>query len=282
MGNKQSKKKEDNKNKKDNYKPPKEFKKETFKLNISFVDQFGIGINTSLIKKIMGDKFIDGRIVQRLILEKDNKEIRLYLFDSFGIVDNADFIIFLYDITNEQSFEKIKDFYYENKKHIKTNLIYLLGNKIDLKNEIKVSETDSKNFANSENIKYFSISFEDDINVQNFIEDLKSTIDDKFKDDMNKRMNDKLTGNPIQKKYKVVFLGESGIGSKTTLIKVITGDGFNPDIPTSITPSYASKSFMSKNKEEIIFDFWDTPGQGKYRKLSKILIVDSDVIILGF
>ena len=103
----------------------------------------------------MGDKFIDGRIVQRLILEKDNIEIRLYLFDSFGIVNNADFIILGYDITNEQSFEKIKDFYYENKKHIKTNLIYLLGNKIDLKNEIKVSETDSKNFANSEKINIF-------------------------------------------------------------------------------------------------------------------------------
>ena len=130
----------DNKNKKDNYKPPKEFKKETYKYNISFVDQSGVGTNTSLIKKIMGDKFIDGRIVQRLILEKDNKEIRLYLFDSFGIVNNADFIILGYDITNEQSFEKIKDFYYEKKKDIKTNLIYFLGNKIDLKNEIKISE----------------------------------------------------------------------------------------------------------------------------------------------
>ena len=88
---------------------------------------------------------------------------------------------------------------------------------------------------------------------------------------MNKRMNDKLTGNPIQKKYKAVFLGESGIGSKTTLIKVITGDGFNPDIPTSITPSYASKSFMSKNKEEIIFDFWDTPGQENIENYLKYL-----------
>ena len=81
----------------------------------------------------MGDKFIDGRIVQRLILEKDNIEIRLYLFDSFGIVNNADFIILGYDITNEQSFEKIKNAYFEKKKYIKTNLIYLLGNKNDLK-----------------------------------------------------------------------------------------------------------------------------------------------------
>ena len=56
------------------------------------------------------------------------------------------------------TFEEIKKFWYhfviENSK---VDLIYLLGNKIDLKNEIKVSETDSKNFANSENIKYFSI-----------------------------------------------------------------------------------------------------------------------------
>ena len=288
MGNKQIKKKKIKKDNNNNKK--EENKKEIYKYNITFLGDDGVGTITSLIKKIMGDKFIPGRLVQRLILEKDNIEIRLNMFDvsdekwmlSGILVKCSDFIILGYNMTNELSFEKIKDFYCGNKKNIKTNLIYLLGNKNDSKNEIKVPESNAKSFANSENIKYFSISIKDDIDIKSFIDDLKSTIDKKLKDDINKVMNAKLTGNPIQKKYKAVLLGEAGIGSKTNLLNVITDKGFNPNSISTSGASYESKSFMSKRNEEIIFEFWDTVGQEKHRKLTKMFIIDSDVIILGF
>ena len=231
----------------------------------------------------MGDKYIDSRKVQGLILEKDNKEIRLYLYDTNKGIITPDCIFLGFDVTNEQSFEEIKKYYYENIKN-KTNLIYLLGNKIDLKNKIKVTETEdiAKNFADSENIKYFSISIKDDINVNNFIEDLKSTIDNKFKDDDNKRMNDKMNFKPIKKIYKTVLLGENRIGSKTSLLNAIIRNEFDEHTSSTEVTSFNSKSFISKNNEEIIFEFWDTAGQEKYRELTKFFFIDSDVVILGF
>ena len=57
----------------------------------------------------MGDKYIDGRKVQRLILEKDNKEIRLYLYDTNKGIITPDCIFLGFDVTNEQSFEEIKN-----------------------------------------------------------------------------------------------------------------------------------------------------------------------------
>ena len=277
MGNKPNKKKK-NKNKE---KEPIEYKKEIYKYKIVFHGEAGVGTKTGLIKKIMGDKFIDGRKVQKIILEKDNnKEIRLYLYDIDRTFFIPDYYILGYDVTNEQSFEEIKKYYDKIKNN--SNSIYLLGNKIDLKNKIKVTETKAKNFANSENIKYFSISIKDDTNVKNFIKDLKLTIDNKFKDDVKRRIKDKLNGKKIKMKYKAVLLGDSGIGSKTSLLNVVVTGRFCKETVSTNGASYCSKSFLSKNNEEVNFDFWDTAGQEKLRSLSRDFIIDADVIILGF
>ena len=158
----------------------------------------------------------------------------------------------------------------------------MLGNKIDLKNEMKEPETKAKNFADSENIKHFLISVKDDINTNSFIEHLKSSIDDKFKYDDNKRMNDKINGNQMQKTYKAVLLGDSGIGSKTSLLNAVINNVFEEDLPSTCGASFASKSFISNNNEEIIINFWDTAGQEKYRELTKLFFIDADVVILGF
>ena len=46
-----------------------------------------------------------------------------------------------YDVTNKQSFEEIKTIFNEKiKDKISTNLIYLLANKIDLRNQIVVPQ----------------------------------------------------------------------------------------------------------------------------------------------
>ena len=75
-----------------------------------------------------------------------------------------------YDITNKQSFQEIKSFWYKEINNMaKTNLIYLLGNKIDLKDNIEVNESEVKEFTDTNKIKYFSISVKNDINIQNLI-----------------------------------------------------------------------------------------------------------------
>ena len=59
----------------------------------------------------------------------------------------------------------------------RTNLIYLLGNKIDLNSKIEVKEKKVKIFVDSNNIKYFPISVKNDINIKEFLSDLKTNLD---------------------------------------------------------------------------------------------------------
>ena len=59
----------------------------------------------------------------------------------------------------------------------------------------------------------------------------------------------------MKKCYKAVLLGESGIGSKTSLINVVIGGRFNQNTSSTSGASYCSKTFISKNGEEITIDF---------------------------
>ena len=129
--------------------------KSIYEYNILFVGETGIGTKTSLIKRIKEGKFIEStgdnkEINQKLIYEKDNKEIIFYLIDTntekeksylnetnadkiknnpflYDYYKNADCIIMGYDVTNKKSFEEIKSFLYNKiKEKNKTNLFYLL------------------------------------------------------------------------------------------------------------------------------------------------------------
>ena len=129
--------------------------------------------------------------------------------------ENADCIIMGYDITNKQSFEEIKSFWYNKiKEKNKTNLIYLLGNKIDLKDNIEINENEVKEFSDINRIKHFSISVKNNINIQNLIDDIKINIE---------IINNGINRKP-KEEYKIVFVGDSGVGSKTSFIyRMATG-----------------------------------------------------------
>ena len=86
---------------------------------------------------------------------------------------NADGILLLYDINDENSFEKIPDWIKEIKENtinnevVKDN-IYLLGNKIDLEKRV-ISKEKAENFAKSKGLKYFEISCKIDMNITEII-----------------------------------------------------------------------------------------------------------------
>ena len=101
-----------------------------------------------------------------------------------------------YDVTNKRSFEEIKSFWHNKiKENAKTNLIYLLGNKIDLKDNIEVNENEVKEFTDINKIKYFSISVKNDINIQNLIDDIKINIEN-INNNVNNGINGIIYGNP--------------------------------------------------------------------------------------
>ena len=107
------------------------------------------------------------------------------------------------------------------KKNKKTNLIYLIGIKIDSNNSKDVTSKEAMQFAEINNIKFLSISDKDDINK------IISYLIDNIEKEMNaiKANKIEIKKNPekiIRKKaYKIIFAGDSAIGAKTSLINEI-------------------------------------------------------------
>ena len=83
------------------------------------------------------------------------------------------------------------------------------------------------------------------------------------------------------KAFKVVFLGDAGVGAKTSLISQIISDSFDPNCVSTNGASYSSK-MVTTSLGDIILEIWDTPGQVKYRALTKIFYKDAHCIILGY
>ena len=85
-----------------------------------------------------------------------------------------------------------------------------------------------------------------------------------------------------KKEYKIIFVGESGTGAKSTLINRIVGIDFNENMESSTTCRYEIKHVDIGNKEELILNLWDTMGQEKLKILTKLFLKDSDCVILGY
>ena len=269
--------------------------KAKYKFNILFIGESEVGTKTSLINRIKEGKFIQlekhkEEKCDYLYFEKEDKNIILYLIDTNGkkenrngsniYFQNADCIIMGYDVTNKQSFNEIVDYWYKKVQELsKTNLIYLLGNKIDLKSEIKVKEKEVKIFADSNKIKYFPISVKNDININEFLIDLKTNLDIDKHIMNNNGINEIIYGNPSKKKYKIVFIGGCAIGSKSTLINLLIFNKFDYNYPIC---SYLSKTITLKNNDELILDLWDTAGQEKFRSINKLFYFYCDVVVIGF
>ena len=277
-----------------------DIKADIYKFNILFVGESGVGTKTSLIKKILGNKYIDNKDIQKLIYLNNNKKYILHLIEKNRETDeknssniylnnasrffkNADCIILGYDVTNEQSFQEIKNYWFKQIKDKRnTNLIYLVANKIDLKSKIKVKEDRGKTFADANNIKYFSISVKNNINIDIFMNNLKSDIENNIKNDINNGINEIFYGNPSKEYYKVVFVGDTGIGAKTSLINRIVNDEYNPNSCRTSGANYCYKNYKLKNGNKLSIHFWDTVGGEKFEKLTTYFLKNSDCIVLGF
>ena len=86
----------------------------------------------------------------------------------------------------------------------------------------------------------------------------------------------------IKNEYKIVFIGESGTGAKSTLINRLTGIDFNENIITTIYASFINIKIGEEFQKEIILHLWDTAGQEKFRQLNKIFIQNLDCAIIGY
>ena len=99
---------------------------------------------------------------------------------------------------SQRSLNEIKNYHYINIKKILDYepLIYLVANKIDLIEEVKVSEKEAIDFATEKGIKYFKVSAKTGEGVNELFEDIANSLIKKFKraiDNKNKNIIREIT-----------------------------------------------------------------------------------------
>ena len=79
---------------------------------------------------------------------------------------------------------------------------------------------------------------------------------------------------------KVILIGDSGVG-KTNLINTSLGKSFQTYEDSTVSPSYSDLKLDIGGKKYIL-NLWDTAGQEKYLKVTKLFFKGSGIIILVY
>ena len=79
--------------------------------------------------------------------------------------------------------------------------------------------------------------------------------------------------------FKVVLIGESGVG-KTSILNQFIEHYFVEDPQSTTCGTFGTKSIICDESKEIKFEIWDTAGQEKYRSLTRMYYKDANAAIL--
>ena len=159
-----------------------EQKKEIYIYKILILGNSSVG-KTSFLIRFCDDKFLEDSLTtigvdyKNKFVKRYNKNIKLIIMDTAGqerfraigknMIRDADGIILMYDVTNERSFNEMKEWINNIKENtdIEKIGIIMVGNKIDLKDSIKIHNDSKTNFENKYSIKIYEASAKDNINV---------------------------------------------------------------------------------------------------------------------
>ncbi|KAL7712764.1 Rab family GTPase [Entamoeba marina] len=120
-------------------------------------------------------------VCKKLML--DGKQYNVQLWDTAGqeifrsttatYIRNRHCILFMYDITNRESFEHIEEWmkiFYDIQNEEKKTLLLLIGCKCDMITDRKVSTEEGRDFAKAHDMTFFECSAKDNINTDTTIE----------------------------------------------------------------------------------------------------------------
>ena len=184
-------------------------------IKIVLLGETSVG-KTSIISRFASNSFnpntlssLSAQFVSKTV-EIDGKSLKLDLWDTAGqekyralakiFYKDARVIIFVYDITNEKTFEEIKNYWYnETKENVEEDVIYcLVGNKNDLYEEEKVSEKEAQEYADQINAIFKSTSALSNVGIPNLFENIgKKILDPNF----DYKAADKKLAEEFQKKH---------------------------------------------------------------------------------
>ena len=80
--------------------------------------------------------------------------------------------------------------------------------------------------------------------------------------------------------YKVIFLGNSGVG-KTQLINSLLGNEFDSDSIVTTNAIFFSK-YVEINNKKYKINLWDTAGQEIYRAITSLFVKGSSIVVFVY
>ena len=149
----------------------------------------------------------------RQMIEVNGYKIELEIWDTVGqeqyrsvtsiFYKEALICILVYDITNRESFESIKDYWYNTviQNGMKGVIIGVAGNKCDLYENEAVSEKEGQNYSDSINAYFKLVSAKNNISIDEFFNSMvEKFVESDFMDDLlPKYVNDKNILKKIEK-----------------------------------------------------------------------------------
>ena len=175
-------------------------KREMIRLKILILGDSAIGKTSLLLKYV--DGYFPKIYISTLGVEFKSKtinlngiDIKLQIWDTAGqerfhcitknFMKGSDGIIFAYDITNRSTFDNLKNWISEAQEAAGDFEKIIVGNKIDLEKERKVSKESLNKFCENKKIKGMEISVKKEINVNECFEALtKLIIEGKSKEEL--------------------------------------------------------------------------------------------------
>ena len=159
---------------------------------ILLIGDLGVGKSCVILRYVEGD--FPGNIMSSIgvdfktkQIELDDHSIKMQIWDTAGhekfrtittsYYKSAQAIIILYDITQKSSFEHIRNWITEIDKFGKQGVLkVIVGNKLDLENNRKISKEDAENLALKYGVKLWEVSAKDNTNIEEMFVDTIRTL----------------------------------------------------------------------------------------------------------
>ena len=163
-------------------------------IKVVLVGESGVG-KTSIIQQFTAKKFdphretsLSAQFISKTVNFQDlGKEIKFDIWDTVGqekyrslakiFYKDAKVIVFVYDITTEYSFNELKNYWYEETKSNTDGnpILAVVGNKIDLYKDQKVSNNDGKEFADKIGAIFQTTSAQSDSGISTLFDNIGKT-----------------------------------------------------------------------------------------------------------
>jgi small GTP-binding protein len=199
--------------------------KEKFKVKVVLIGEAGVG-KTCLISRYVSDSFdehsktTDGAsyVAKTIYSEEYDCFLQFDIWDTAGqekfrsiskfFYRDAAIILFVYDITNKDSFDAYENYWRnEIKVHGDKNVILaIVGNKSDLYENEKVTDEQAKEYAYSINSNCYLTSARNNVGIKNMFEELGNLyLEPTFQEKRNKEINERNCENNENKKNIVII-----------------------------------------------------------------------------